>query len=90
MKDLAILTAMDGKGDSFFAATYDGTEGQMVGLVGPDGTMSEAFRDTIPVESVVLTTSSPVQFVTAEEVMHLANWFERAAMWLAMREEMND
>jgi len=90
MKDLAILTATDGKGDSVFAATHDGDDGQLIGLMGPDGKMREAFEDAIPVESVLITTTAPVQLVSSEEVMQLANWFERAAMWLAMREGMAD
>lgn len=87
MREIGILTGEDGKGDQFFAATYDGDDGQLMRIVAADGSIAEDFSDVVPMSSVVLTTTGAVQFISAEEVQQVALWFERAAMWMAMREE---
>lgn len=89
MKEVGILTGTDAKGDQIFAATYDGDDGPLMTLVGTDGHLSETFDDLVGLDSVVVTTTAPVQLLSVEEVMQMAVWFERAAMWLAMKEEMD-
>lgn len=88
MQEIGILTGEDGKGDQFFAATYDGAEGQLMRIVSADGAIAEDFESVVPLSIVVMTTTGAVQFASAEEVQQVALWFERAAMWMAMREEM--
>ena len=88
MQEIGILTGEDAKGDQFFAATYDGDDGQLMRLVAVDGSLAEDFSDVVPVTSVVMTVTGPVQFMSASEVQQVSLWFERAAMWLAMKEEL--
>ena len=84
MREIGILTGTDPKGDQIFAATYDGDEGQLM-CVAKDQDW-ELFEDLVEMDSVVLTVTAPVQLISADEVMQMAVWFERAAMWLAMKE----
>lgn len=90
MREVGILTGTDPKGDQIFAATYDGDDGPLMSLVGSDGSLSETFDDLVELDSIVITTTAPVQLLSVEEVMQMAVWFERAAMWLAMKEELGD
>ena len=86
MKEIGILSGTDPKGDQIFAATYDGEDGQLMALSNEGGHIFEVFDDLVEMDSVVLTVTAPVQLISADEVMQMAVWFERAAMWLAMKE----
>ena len=96
MQEIGILSATDVNGETLLATMYDGSRGSLVRLYSEssgltqDYSMAVGGADAVDTPSVIVRTSGSLQLISADEVMHLSMWLERAAMWMAMREEQDD
>ena len=89
--EIGILTATDVNDESLFVTQFDGVNGSLVRVYGEDGGLDIEFGNSHfelqESSSIIMRTSGVLQFTSSAEVLQLSMWFERAAMWLAMREE---